>query len=568
MPRAIRIRRAAWAAIALLAIAGSARAASLDYRGSVLSARQAESALQQALDAPGDSVALTLGLERVVGRLQELGYLDARVRAEWRGTPASRLALAIDEGERYRLTAITIAAPSARDSSAIHSALDVRIGDLASPRAVREALGRALDDVTNHGFPYAELGVIGWDADSGRVALRLSGTLGPEVRIAQVRIEGLAVTRRAVAAKTMGRLAGLPYRRDAALAARDRLAQSGLFRTVSYEGLEGEADWSRAQLVYRVSEPRYNQFEGAVGLQGDAGLAGLARLELGNIVGTGRTLGLRWEAPRSGVSYFSARYGEPLLFGAPLKLDVAVEQNVQDTLYIRTRWGGGLRYALSGQEQLEAAYVVERVVQEFGPVERAELQNTVFGIERNTLDQPLTPRRGTRARIGGSQTYKTEYLRPDGERRFRSNSADVRGEWHRPVTRGTGLSLVAEAAGRFSTQPELPDYERYPVGGAKTLRGYDEEAFRVDRYVLTRLEWNRFVGERGQRAFLFWDHASMATRYAPDFASRYTDVEHRDGYGVGLRLEAAGGLIGVDFGLPAGGGFIDGRVHLQLVTTF
>ena len=28
------------------------------------------------------------------------------------------------------------------------------------------------------------------------------------------------------------------------------------------------------------------------------------------------------------------------------------------------------------------------------------------------------------------------------------------------------------------------------------------------------------------------------------------------------------GLIGVDFGLPAGGGFVEGRVHLQLVTTF
>ena len=69
MPRADRWGRAAGVAIAWFAFAGSVHAASLDYRGSVLSARQAESALQQALDAPGDSAALALGLQVVLASL-------------------------------------------------------------------------------------------------------------------------------------------------------------------------------------------------------------------------------------------------------------------------------------------------------------------------------------------------------------------------------------------------------------------------------------------------------------------------------------------------------------------
>jgi hypothetical protein len=38
--------------------------------------------------------------------------------------------------------------------------------------------------------------------------------------------------------------------------------------------------------------------------------------------------------------------------------------------------------------------------------------------------------------------------------------------------------------------------------------------------------------------------------------------------GFGLRLEAAGGLLGLDYGLEPGRAALEGKVHLQLVTTF
>ena len=121
---------------------------------------------------------------------------------------------------------------------------------------------------------------------------------------------------------------------------------------------------------------------------------------------------------------------------------------------------------------------------------------------------------------------------------------------------------------RFSTEGVLPLYERYPLGGAATLRGYDEEQFRVDRYALSRLEWRMYLGPSQQRVFLFWDHAWMATRLAqPDGGSRPVALA-RDGVGFGLRLEAAGGLVGLDYGLEPGRPALEGKVHLRLVSTF
>jgi outer membrane protein assembly factor BamA len=443
------------------------------------------------------------------------------------------------------------------------------VGDAASPGAAGRAGERALRAVADQGYPYARMSLGRFEADTaGGVTLVYGATRGPRVTISGVRLEGLKVTQRRLAERSVGRVTGRPWDRAAALAGRERLAQLGLFRNVTFEGLEGEADWSRARVVYHVEEPRYNRFEAVAGLQGDAGVAGLARLELGNLLGTGRAAALRWESRGRGRSDFEARYAEPLLLGAPLRVEGVVQQQIQDSLYARTRWGARGRVTLSAQQRLEVGWERERVVQENGELERAEIQSTLFALERSTLDEPLAPRRGVRMRLDATQSFKREVLRPAGDRGARASAAELRLDWHRPLGRAAGLSLELSGAGRISSQRVLPLFERYAVGGAASLRGHDEEAFRVDRYALSRLEWRRFLGPGGQRAFLFWDHAEMGTRLARPEGGDRLATRRADGFGFGLRLETAGGLVGVDYGLEPGRPPLEGKIHLQLVSTF
>lgn len=567
MRRAARLTAAALAAALAAAAAAPGTAADLSFRGPASWRRAAERLLAPALRAPLDSAALARPLGEMVRRLQAEGHLEAAARGAWDGT-GERLTVTLEPGPRHRLRSVGIAAGTPAESALIAAGLPLAAGDPAAPGAVAGALDRALAAAAESGHPYATLGVSGWEVTGDGVALRVSGALGPRVTVSGVRVEGLLATRPALAARAAGRLAGEPYRRSAALAGRERLVQLGLFRTVAYEGLEGEADPSRARLVYRVSEPRYNQFEGAVGFQGAAGTVGLARLELGNLAGTGRALHLRWASRGRGLADFGARYAEPLLLGAPLRGEIAVEQEVQDTLYTRTDWGGRLRFAITPVDRIEAGYVHERVVQAAGEAEESNLQNTVFALERSTLDPPLAPRRGSFTRLAGSQVFKTERLRPAGRRTARAGTAAVRAEVHRPAGARLGLGLELRGEGRFSSERVLPLYERLPLGGAATLRGHDEEAFRVDRFVLTRLEWSRFLDDGAGRVLLFWDHAWMARREAVAAGGDRLDSFHRDGVGFGLRLEAAGGVVGVDYGLEPGRPPLEGRVHLRLVSAF
>ena len=556
--------------------ARAAPAARLELRDRVLGPREDAALFADALRFPGDSTRTSAALGNLIARLEARGYLDARAQARWDSLAGPRLTVEMQEGIRYHVASLVLEAPSSHDSALFARALAFSAGGPASPPLISAAIDRAVESVAGDGYPYAELGVRGWDADSGKVQVRLSGALGPRVEVTKVRIEGLQVTREDVAQRALGHLTGQPYRRAAADDARDRLEALGLFRSVSFEGLEGEGDWSRAHLVYRVDEPRYNEFEGALGVQGQTGTVGLLRLELQNLIGTGRGVGLRWESRGRGVSLFGAHASEPQLFGQPLRLEIGVDQDLQDTLYTRTRWGGRGIYALSGRERVEAGFEEERVVSENEEVEEANLQNTTFAFERSTLDPSPGARRGARVRVSATEAWKSERLRPAGDRTARASAAAVALEWRRPVTAASAIDLELEGAGRFSSQRVLPVFERYPIGGAATLRGYDEQQFRADRYALSRLEWGRTLGGAlaPEWAYLFWDHAWMATRVAlPDdpvsgAARDAIQNQSRDGFGFGLRIAAAGGWMGLDYGLAPGRAPLEGKIHIQLISQF
>ncbi len=580
MPRPLRSARVVVAVgLALLAgLVAPARAARVSYDVScrALGAKAAQALLA---DPAGraDSSAVADGLARLAGALQDMGYLDARVDAERAGDDTARVTWRVQarEGDRYRLAAVRLDVGSRTDSLALAAVLELAPGGWASPRAIRDAVATALERMAGEGRAYAELGVTAFDWDSAGARVRIGGTLGPRVTIDRVRFEGLTTTRPALVRRMAGPLEGRPYDPVAAEAAADRLRQMGLFRRVSYDGLESSGDRSRGQLVYRIEEPKYNAFEAAMGLQGPAGerhLVGLTRVELGNLMGTGRSAALHWRADGPGLQSFDARYREPMILGQPWALELSLAEQLQDTLYTRSRYGVRLAMRLEPRRRFELSYDQERVVSTIGDANQATTQLTGAAIESDHRDDPVIPRRGVRARIEGGQSFKSATLRAGGTAHAQMTRASALLEWHRPLGRGerprAGLAWELSGAGTLSSQRVLEDYERYLIGGTTTLRGYDEQQFHVDQYALSRLEWRWFLGVRGQRVHLFWDHAEMATRRPVAPSGDRLVREGHDGVGFGLRIETGTGLVGLDYALEPGRPPLEGKIHLQLVSFF
>lgn len=559
-------------AIGALLLAGAAGAAAprLEVAGGSLGVREAEALFAPALRAPGDSSALAQSLARALGRMQSEGWLDATGEAEW--ADSATLAVRLEAGARRRVASLAWDAPP-EDSAAFARAAAFEVGEWANPARLASALERAVDAAVAEGHPYAQLAVAAWQADSAGLHVRLSGSRGPRVRVDAVRIEGLRSTQSRFLERAMGPLAGMPYDPAAARAATLRLQRLGLFESVEYAGLEGGADWSKGRLVWRVREARTNRFEGAVGVQGDAGVVGLARLDLGNLAGTGRTVALAWQSRGRGLTEFSARFAEPLVLGLPLRAEAAVAQQLQDTSYTRTRVGVRMIAAPTAGERLELGYEEDRVTTPAGAVRQAAYQNTTLALERDARDDALAPRRGTRARVAATQAARRLSYRPGlahaaGAGGSASSVLDVTLEAHRPLVGRTGLSLELRCTGRFGGDRVHADYERFPLGGAATLRGQNEEAFREDRWALARAEWRWFVGAAGERVSLFWDHAITETRRERPGGGDRLERRNVDGVGFGLRLPAAGGFVDLDYGLEPGRAALEGKLHLQLGTRF
>lgn len=563
--RASRSMRFA-ALVAALAMAWSARAhaATLVVRGGPWSQRDVAPLVQSALRMPGDSSTASRSLGTLVAKLQEEGYLDARATAAWSVT-RDTLRVTVSEGPRYRFRSVQLLTAGSRDSAVLTPTIGIEPGAPASPSSVAAALDRAVAAAAETGYPYAHVSVSAWQQDSGAVRLVIGGALGPAVRITGVRFEGLHATKPGLLTRAIGPL-GDVYRTSTAMAARDRVEQLGLFRSVELGDLEGGAAADHANLVLRVQEPTYSHFEGVVGSQGEGSIVGLANVELDNLAGTGRAAAVRWEGQGHGISNFSARYAEPLVLGLPVRLEGLVDQQVYDTLFTRSRGRIGGRWMMSGAEHLDTGVETERVVQGSGEVRQASTQTTRLGFGRARYDDLLRPRRGGSLRLEASQSFTRERLDTGDSRSVRASAVEAGLE--RLLTMGarSGLSIDLRAAGRFSSSDVLRLDERYPLGGAATLRGYDEEAFRVDRYSLSRLEWRWFLPAR-QHAFVFWDHATAWTRLETPLGTR-PQLLQRDGYGIGLSLAASSGTIGVTYGVGVGNGPLEGKLHLQLISPF
>ena len=151
-----------------------------------------------------DSTALAGVLAEAVQRLQAAGWHEATIAAHWT-SPAERLVVEVQSGPRFRWGGLTFDVPR-EDSLLVLRDLAWPKGEPAEPAALARTVEGVLTRAVASGHAWAQLAVTDWRADSTRIAVRLSGALGPRVMIDSVRIEGLNTTRPDVAARALGQI--------------------------------------------------------------------------------------------------------------------------------------------------------------------------------------------------------------------------------------------------------------------------------------------------------------------------------------------------------------------------
>lgn len=519
--------------------------------------------------------------ERSIRSLQESyfesGRLFATISVKFEAD--SSYTVTVEEGEVARIRRARVAGATLRPREEILLDLNLAAGEPFVPSRLSRDIENLLSAYDEAGYPFAQVWVdsVGVDADSAAVDVALYVVEGTARSVSGVVVEGLKKTRPELAARIAGIEPGTPYRSDLLEDAFLRFTSIGVFTDVKFPTVRVAADGQGVDAVITVDEPaRSHSFAAALGYAsaengGDRTLSGLVQLELNNIGGTLKDLGVLWTNDGLGRNETHIRYRDRLFLGRRLSVGLKLEQVGQDTLYTWQSAG------------VDAEHNVGRVG---GALVGAGLG--AFG-DRNVFSSGSLLRSSRwRARVGATAMRGSErrggYGRLETTVTFAFKNNTYRDEATGPVdVRQTiyegGLEILVPAwrslhyalDGRLqwleSDESSVPLPEQFTVGGARTVRGYRENQFHGRRVAYARNELR--LGRVPREGFYAFVDAGVVHQETPTVDGGV--VAERiglTGFGFGVRSASRLGRIDLSFATSDGASLQQTKVHVLLEQNF
>ena len=539
---------------------------------------------------------------RAVAQLQRDGYLLARLDAVTRDTarapPVVRLHVA--RGPEVVLDTLRLVADSVFSEADLRPLFETRAGRPLAPTRLEADFDAVLARYEDAGYPLAQIRIdslglrLPTGADAGATAdadpgaaptldLRLVVRAGPRLVLQRVALSKGARTSPRFAARVMGVDVGAPLMGYDPRRLQARLEATGLYRAVERPELR-ITPGGEATLYVPVTEAPPGRFDLVLGYLppndpngGGGGFVGSGTLGLVNLFGGGRTLDLELDRRPDQASLFDVAVADPFVAGLPLRIEARFRGEQRDSTFGKQAYrlragyrfaGGDLEaFATAARELTKPGIGGERLAGTEQLVPRATATFYGLGITQTRLANRLNPRRGftyelalergTKARTGTVVTAAGDTLRQD--LRLTQERLTAHGRLYLPVLRRQVVALGADAHVLLSDRYDTSDLFRF--GGARSLRGYDEDRFTGNVVGRLVVEMRQRL-DRTSYAFAFGDLGYVERpALGPTPARRGL----QPGYGFGLQFGTALGLVNLSYALSPGDGTpVNGRIHLGL----
>ncbi|MGB5848091.1 MAG: POTRA domain-containing protein [Ignavibacteriaceae bacterium] len=458
-------------------------------------------------------------------------------------------------------------------------------GQVFDKNELEEYINDVLTKLENDGHPFAVFRITSvyfyYDStdENNYADLYLKLNTGSKSKINKIEVKGNESTRDYVIIRELRIEPGEQYVQDKIEELPKRLNRLRFFEPVSTPQFYMDSD-ENGVLLITVKERQTNNFDGIIGYippsnENESGfITGLVNVSLRNLFGTGRAAAFRWRKIDRNSQELELRYLEPWLFNLPLNLNVDFFQRQQDTIYVQRTISGGLEYLAT--EVVSAAVFVtsESTIPTLSEVPVFTVFNstsltTGVNLTIDTSDDPFAPTSG----IFFSNSYMfskkningpPEFITPETEteinlQRFEATLALFYESFRRQV-------IAFDINGRELRGPFFEESDLYRLGGTNSLRGYREDQFLGNRIYWSNLEYRFFLSRR-TFAFLFFD-TGYYLRNADEERNIIEQEEFKIGYGLGINLETAIGVLGVSFALAKGDSFSEGLIHFGIINEF
>jgi outer membrane protein insertion porin family len=557
----------------------------VEFKGNhALSANQLTAALSTKRGGPFSESILAGDRERILDLYKNRAYLYARIDSmQVHYDTISHdveVHIFLTEGKPSVVRRIEFDGCQNLTAAELYPGMQLHEGDPFLPSLLEQDIQTLLQQYERKGYPLSKIAVQNVSfvdsADEMSVTVQLHIDEGKALRISEIHIEGNKTTKDYVIMREARVRENELFRSDLPERIKRRLDHLQLFSSVSLPELYlTEAE--QAGLLVRVVEGNQNNFDGVLGYvpstasSGNGYITGLVNISLRNLFGTGRKLSVRWYQETKSSQETELHYFEPWIASYPVNAQLGFFQRKQDSTFVRMQYDIATELMITEEFSVGISFLQNNVY----PSERynggkvmAESKTTGFGasVRYDSRDNPVTPTNGI--------LYSTEYQ--TGTKQTLSSDAFPIGS--RSTTRRVVFDLLyylspflrqviaMELHIRDFSNDHADVSDLFRIGGATTLRGYREGFFLGSRLVWTNLEYRFLVASRS----FFYGFIDFGYIVQPAFAAMdgKASEQSKIGYGIGVRMDSALGLIGVSIALGEGDTFSTSKIHIRLINEF
>jgi outer membrane protein insertion porin family len=458
-------------------------------------------------------------------------------------------------------------------------------GQVFNQQEIELNIEQLLTGFENSGYPFAKIQITSVNVYQDSVNkenfadLYLNIISGELNKIDRIEIRGNTSTKDYVIIRELRIESGEPYMQNKIEEFPKRLNRLRFFEPVSIPQFYINSK-KEGVLLVEVKEKNTNNFDGIIGYippgkdESSGYVTGLVNISLRNLFGTGRAASIKWNKYNRNSQELDLRYLEPWLFSFPLNVNLGLYQRIQDTTYVQRKIEGSLDYLATEDISAGVMFASETVV----PTVRANPVFTVYNssyvttganLKIDTRDDPYAPTEGILFINSYSFSIKTingpvEYFTPSLStsvdlQRFASSFYIFYELFSRQIV---ALGLNAKELRGLSFE----NSDLYRLGGTNSLRGYREEQFLGSRIFWSNLEYRALLTRRSY-GFVFFDTGYYLRPEEPDRNIPKSE-EFLYGFGLGLNLETALGVLRVSYALGEGDTFSDGKIHFGVLNEF
>ncbi|MBK0382754.1 hypothetical protein I5M32_07260 [Pedobacter sp. SD-b] len=341
----------------------------------------------------------------------------------------------------------------------------------------------------------------------------------------------------------------------------------------------------KAAINLFLDKQNANQFDGIIGFlpnsqTGKIQITGDFKLNLKNALKSGETIDFNYRGLPAQSQELALNLAYPYIFKSQLGVNANFQLFKQDSSFLNLNTRLGFDYSFTTTQKLsffienfKGNQVATDSLTSSSIPNFANIKSTFYGIAGNykKLDNRITPLKGydltLQAAVGSRKINPSENFRPeDFFTAQTSQQFKLQADLKYYLKTGLRSVLFLHNNAAILTGQNLFENEAFRIGGAKTLRGFDEQSLNVNSFSIQTLEF-RYLIEQNSFINIFYDQAYINQQFV-----NKSSTDYPLGVGLGITFQTKVGIASLSYALgKQKNNPLDlqkGKIHFGIVSYF